>query len=59
MTQKYFRHSFPCVSLNTDHTEPAQGNHLQESWVGGRLGLDTSLAKREKSDPVNNIVPPA
>jgi hypothetical protein len=59
MTQKHFRHTFPCVSLNTGHTEMAQGSHMQESWVGGKPGLDTLIAKSDRIIPVQNTPPAA
>jgi len=58
MTQKHFRHTFPCVSLNTGHIEIAQGSQMKESWVGGKRGLDIPLAKSERIVPVK-ITPPA
>jgi hypothetical protein len=59
MTPKHFRRTFPCVSLNTGHIEIAQVSQMQESWVGGKHGLDTSLAKNKRIVPVQNTPPAA
>jgi len=59
MTQKHFKYTFPCVSLNTGHIEIAQGNQMKESWVRGKLSLDIRLAKSERIVPVKNTPPAA
>jgi hypothetical protein len=43
--QKYFRYTFPCVSLHTEHTRISQGIHLQDRWLGEMPILDSLLGK--------------